>query len=204
MRSCRRRRAVGLSSGGPPMNERHVVIRCRERHLEAIRGIYNHEILHTTSLYEYEPRSVDTMAAWWAAKEAAGLPVLGIEAEPGLLAGFATWGPFRPFPAYQYSVEHSVYVDGRFRGRGIGRALVAALIDEARAREMHMMVGVIDATNVASVALHRGLGFASGGTLREAGFKFGRWLDVELWQLLLPAPPTARPAAAGNPSGSPA
>ena len=164
---------------------RHAVIRCGEEHVEAIREIYNHEILHATSLYEYEPRSRETMAAWWAAKQAACLPVLGIEGEPGLLAGFATWGPFRPFPAYGHSVEHSVYVDVRFRGRGVGRALVESLVEEAHSRELHMLVGVIDATNTASLSLHRRLGFTHGGTLREAGFKFGRWLDVEFWQLLL-------------------
>jgi len=166
----------------------HAVIQCGEAHLEAIRGIYNHEIVHTTALYEYEPRSVATMAAWWAAKQAAGLPVLGIEAEPGLLAGFASWGPFRPFPAYGHTVEHSVYVDERFRGRGVGRALLEALIEEARDRKLHTLVGVIDATNAASIGLHRQLGFTRCGTVREAGFKFGRWLDVEYWQRLLPTP----------------
>jgi L-amino acid N-acyltransferase len=163
------------------------VIRCEERHLEAIRAIYNHEILHTTALYEYEPRSVETMRAWWAAKQAAGLPVLGIECEPGVLAGFATWGPFRPFPAYGSTVEHSVYVDVRFRGRGVGRTLLAALVEEARERDLHTLVGVIDAENAASIALHRRLGFACCGTVREAGRKFGRWLDVGYWQLIFPA-----------------
>jgi len=165
----------------------HAVIQCGHEHLEAIRGIYNHEIVHTTALYEYEPRSVETMAAWWAAKQAAGLPVLGIEAEPGVLAGFASWGPFRLFPAYVHTVEHSVYVDARFRGRGVGRTLLAALIEEARGRNLHVMAGVIDATNAASIVLHRRLGFTHCGTVREAGFKFGRWLDVDYWQLILAA-----------------
>jgi phosphinothricin acetyltransferase len=166
----------------------HAVIHCGQEHLEAIRGIYNHEIIHTTALYEYEPRSSETMAAWWVAKQAAGLPVLGIEAEPGGLAGFASWGPFRPFPAYRHTVEHSVYVDARFRGRGVGRTLLAAVIEEARGRDLHTLVGVIDAENAASIALHRRLGFTHGGTVREAGYKFGRWLDVEYWQLLLRTP----------------
>lgn len=170
------------------MSAGHPVIRCGPEYLEAIRGIYNHEIQHTTALYEYEPRSVETMAAWWAAKQTAGLPVLGIEGEPGVLAGFATWGPFRPFAAYRGTVEHSVYVDRRFRGRGVGRTLLSAVIDEARMRKVHTMVGVIDATNAASIALHRRFGFTLGGTLREAGFKFDRWLDVEFWQRILPPP----------------
>jgi len=166
-------------AGGP-----HAVIPCDERHLDAIRGIFNHEILHSTALYEYEPRSVETMAAWWAAKRAACLPVLGVEDAPGRLAGFATWGPFRPFPAYLHTVEHSVYVDRHCRGRGVGRALVTALVAEALRRRVHTLVGVIDATNAASLSLHRSIGFERCGTVREAGFKFGRWLDVEYWQLL--------------------
>jgi len=170
------------AAGGP-----HAVIQCGREHLEVIRGIYNHEIVHTTSLYEYEPRSVETMEAWWAAKQAAGLPVLGIEAEPGVLAGFASWGPFRPFPAYLHTVEHSVYVDARCRGRGVGRTLLASLITEARGRNLHTLVGVIDAKNTASKSLHSRLGFTHCGTVREAGLKFDRWLDVEYWQLLLTA-----------------
>jgi len=161
------------------------VIPCGERHLEAIREIYNHEILHTTALYEYEPRTAAVMAAWWAAKQTAGLPVIGVECAPGVLAGFASWGPFRPFPAYVHAVEHSVYVDRRQRGRGLGTLLLTALVAEARRREVHTLVGVIDASNAASIALHRRLGFAACGTIREAGFKFGRWLDVEYWQLVL-------------------
>ena len=166
----------------------HAVIHCGREHLEAIRGIYNHEIVYTTALYEYEPRSVETIVSWWATKQAAGLPVLGIEAAPGVLAGFASWGPFRPFPAYGHTVEHSVYVDERFRGRGVGRILLGALVEEARARDLHTLVGVIDASNAASISLHRRLGFARCGTVREAGFKFGRWLDVEYWQLILAMP----------------
>jgi phosphinothricin acetyltransferase len=174
---------------------------CDEHHLEAIRAIYNHEIAHTTALYEYEPRSTAVMAAWWAAKQGAGLPVLGVEAEPGVLAGFASWGPFRPFPAYLHTVEHSVYVDARFRGRGVGRALLAALVSLARTRKVHVMVGGIDAANAASIALHRRLGFVHCGTVREAGSKFGRWLDLDFWQLVLGGSPLT-PAGARNPSGS--
>jgi len=113
--------------------------------------------------------------------------VLGIEAEPGVLAGFASWGPFRPFPAYCHTVEHSVYVDARFRGRGVGRTLLSALVEEACDRKLHTLVGVIDAKNTVSKSLHSRLGFTHCGTVREAGFKFGCWLDVEYWQLLLTA-----------------
>jgi L-amino acid N-acyltransferase YncA len=130
------------------------------------------------------------MQDWLAMRERDGTPVLGIEWEPGLLAGFATWGPFRPRPAYKYSAEHSVYVAERFRGEGIGRQLMQAIVEEARRADLHMLVAGIDASNVASIALHSSLGFRCCGTVREAGFKFGRWLDLEFWQLILPTPAT--------------
>ncbi|MFM8282651.1 MAG: N-acetyltransferase family protein [Planctomycetaceae bacterium] len=172
-----------MSAGRP------AVIACAERHLEAIRAIYNDAILGTTALYEYHPRSAEVVAAWWAAKRSAELPVLGIEAAGGRLAGFATWGPFRPFPAFKYTVEHSVYVAPDQRGRGIGRCLLDALVAEAIERQLHVMVGGIDAGNVVSKALHQRAGFIHAGTVRQAGFKFGRWLDLEFWQRTLPGPP---------------
>jgi phosphinothricin acetyltransferase len=166
------------------------VITCTAAHLPAIQAIYNEAILTTTALYEYAPRTDGVMQRWFADREQAGIPVLGIEWESGVLAGFATWGPFRPRAAYKYSVEHSVYVDERFRGEGIGRQLLQEIIQAASARDIHMLVAGIDAANVASVALHSSLGFRCCGTVREAGFKFGRWLDLEFWQLILPTPAT--------------
>jgi L-amino acid N-acyltransferase YncA len=171
------------------------VIRCTADHLEAIRAIYNYEIAHGTALYEYEPRSVAFMEAWWATKVAGDLPVFGVESEPGQLAGFATWGAFRPFPAYLYSVEHSVYVAPGSRRRGVGTALLEAVVHEATARRLHVLVGGIDAANTASRELHRRLGFAHVGTVREAGFKFDRWLDLEFWQRILPDAARCRTAA---------
>ncbi|MFM1903054.1 MAG: hypothetical protein RLZZ440_954 [Planctomycetota bacterium] len=167
---------------------RRPVIRCTAVHLEAIREIYNDAIVNTTALYEYAPRTPAMMREWLDLRERDHIPVLGIEWEPGVLAGFATWGPFRPRPAYKYSAEHSVYVAERFRGEGIGRQLMQAIVEEARRADLHMLVAGIDASNVASIALHSSLGFRCCGTVREAGFKFGRWLDLEFWQLILPTP----------------
>jgi L-amino acid N-acyltransferase YncA len=171
-----------------PTPPRRPVIRCSAVHLEAIREIYNDAIISTTALYEYHPRSAETMQEWLDVRERDGVPVLGIEWEPGVLAGFATWGPFRPRAAYKYSAEHSVYVAERFRGEGIGRQLMQAIVKEAETADLHMLVAGIDATNVASIALHSSLGFRCCGTVREAGFKFGRWLDLEFWQLILSTP----------------
>jgi L-amino acid N-acyltransferase len=164
------------------------ILDCGPHHLESIRAIFNEAIVQTTALYEYQPRSAGTVAAWYEAKRAAGLPLLAAEDADGTLLGFATYGPFRAFPAYKYTVEHSVYVDPRHRSRGVGRGLLAALIEAAKAGGCHCLVGVIDAQNAGSIALHEKLGFTRGGGLRQAGFKFGRWLDLAFYQLLLPTP----------------
>jgi L-amino acid N-acyltransferase YncA len=164
------------------------VIDCTVAHLPAIRDIYNRAILHSTSLYEYREWSEEVVEEWFAMRHRERTPILGIEWEPGVLAGFATWGPFRPRPAYKYAREHSVYVAERFRGLGLGRRLLEAIVAAARARGLHTLVAGIDSSNAASIALHRAAGFTSCGTVYEVGFKFGRWLDLEFWQLVLATP----------------
>ena len=104
--------------------------------------------------------------------------------------GFASYGLFRERPAYKYTVEHSVYVDVRFRGQGVGRALLSAAIAEAGRQNYHVMVGGIDASNGVSIKLHESLGFTHCGTVRQSGFKFGRWLDLAFYQLILRTPAT--------------
>jgi len=104
------------------------------------------------------------------------------------LAGFASYGPFRAFPAYKYSIEHSVYVEKQKRGQGLGKDLLAAVIEAAKKQDYHMMVGGIDSANQASIRLHLKLGFTLCASIKQAGFKFGRWLDLEFYQLVLPTP----------------
>lgn len=163
-------------------------IDCNRDHLEAIRAIFNEAIVNSTALYDYVPRSVEVMQAWFEAKEKADLPVIGVMNEAGELMGFGSYGPFRPHAAYQYSVEHSVYVDARFRGLGLGKEILRRLIERAQQQDYHMMIGVIDAQNTTSIALHEKLGFTACGQIREAGYKFGRWLDLALYQLVLTTP----------------
>jgi L-amino acid N-acyltransferase YncA len=157
-------------------------------HAAAILEILNDAIVHSTALYDYRPRTPDSMVAWFAAKAAGRFPVIGAVDDAGTLLGFASYGTFRAWPAYKYSVEHSVYVHRDHRGRGVGRLLMEALIAAARAGDLHVMVGGIDTTNRGSIALHEKLGFRHAGTVREAGFKFGRWLDLGFWQLVLETP----------------
>ena len=164
---------------------------CTRAHSPEILAIFNDAILHTTALYEYEPRTPEFMTAWFEAKERASLPVLGAFAADGTLAGFASYGPFRgTLPGFRYTVEHSIYVNQSYRRQGVAKTLLTELIAQATAREVRVMVGVIDSANLASLALHDAFGFARAGVLRNVGFKFGRWLDVDLVQLTLPGPQT--------------
>jgi L-amino acid N-acyltransferase len=165
------------------------VIRCDPlRHAAPILTIFNEAILHSTALYDYKPRTLETMARWFETKAAGHYPVVGVENDTGELMGFGSYGIFRSFPAYKYSVEHSVYVDARFRGQGVGRVLMENLIVAARHQDYHVLIGAIDAANQASIALHQRLGFTHCGTLKQVGFKFGQWLDLALYQLILSTP----------------
>jgi L-amino acid N-acyltransferase len=167
------------------------IITCTyDAHAAAILDIFNDAILHSTALYEYQPRTMETMAAWFKAKAAGGFPVLGAVDASGVLLGFASYGTFRAFPAFKYSVEHSVYVHKDQRGKGIGLALMQAIIAAAQANDVHTLIGGIDAANTGSIALHEKLGFTHAGTIKQSGFKFGRWLDLAFYQLLLDSPAT--------------
>jgi L-amino acid N-acyltransferase len=157
-------------------------------HGAAILDILNEQIRTSTAVYEYEPRAPESMVTWFKAKEARNYPVIGAEDESGALMGFASYGVFRERPAYKYTVEHSVYVHQDHRGKGLGLALMERLIAAARAQDLHVMVGGIDATNAVSIAMHEKLGFVLAGTIRESGFKFGTWLDLAFYQLTLQTP----------------
>ncbi|QSX36836.1 GNAT family N-acetyltransferase [Shewanella sedimentimangrovi] len=158
------------------------------QHGEAILAIFNDAIAHSTALYEYQPRDMARIQAWFEAKQAADYPVIGAVTTEGELMGFASYGPFRGFPVNKYSVEHSVYIHPQHRGKGLGLALMRELIAAAQAQQLHVLVGAIDAGNQASIALHQKLGFEHAGTVKQVGFKFGRWLDLALYQLILPTP----------------
>jgi len=158
------------------------------RHSDAILAILNEAIANSTALYDYKPRTRENMASWFEAKTRGHYPVIGVENEAGDLLGFASYGPFRAWPAYKYTIEHSVYVDTRFRGQGVGRALLAAIIGAAEKQDYHVMVGGIDASNAVSIRLHEKFGFRSCGIVRQAGFKFGRWLDLAFYQKILATP----------------
>jgi L-amino acid N-acyltransferase len=158
------------------------------RHSAPILDIFNDAIANSTALYDYKPRTAEFMVGWFDAKQRGRYPVLGVEDDHGALLGFASYGAFRPHPAYKYTVEHSVYVNAQARGQGVGRMLLGAIILAAEKQDFHVMVGGIDASNAISIRLHESLGFQSCGIVKHAGFKFGRWLDLAFYQLILRTP----------------
>ena len=166
----------------------HLIDCTHAEHARAILDILNEAIRNSTALYDYRERAPEAMDPWFATKRAAGYPVIGAVDDDGVLLGFASYGRFREREAYKYSMEHSLYVRHDRRGQGIGAALMPALVDAARARGVHVLVGGIDLANTASIALHERFGFVHAGTIREAAFKFGRWFDLGFWQRVLDTP----------------
>ena len=160
-----------------------------EEDLPEILQIYNHAIEHTTAVFDYRPHTIEMRREWFRAKQAASLPVL-VAGEAGAVSGFATYGPFRAWPAYKYSIEHSVYVDPAVHRRGIGSALVRAVLDEARARDLHVVMAGITSDNGVSLRLHERLGFKEVAHIPQVGFKFGRWLDLKFLQIVFDTPRT--------------
>lgn len=146
--------------------------------------ITNNEILNSTVLYEYDPRSLETQLEWFKAKQADNWPVIVAELEDKVV-GFGTYGSFRARVAYSQSIEHSVYVHKDHRGKSIGYDLMIELIRLAKNNGYHTMIAGIDSSNMGSVEFHRKFGFEVVGTFKEVGYKFDRWLDVLFMQLLL-------------------
>ncbi|MCQ8277866.1 GNAT family N-acetyltransferase [Acetobacteraceae bacterium KSS8] len=155
-----------------------------EADLPAIVAITNHEIRTGLALWNDTPVTLENRAAWLAERRAAGYPVLVAETE-GKVAGFGSYGPFRPQEGYRHTVEHSVYVDQAFRRRGFGDALLAALVAHAGASGMHAMVGAVGAANAGSIALHLRHGFAATASLPQVGRKFDLWHDLVFMHRLL-------------------
>lgn len=150
---------------------------------EAIRSIYNVEVLTSTVTFDLEPRSLDDQREWMRARSGAHAVVVA-EDDHGLV-GFGSLSPYRDRPAYRTTVEDSVYVHRDHQGRGVGRALLGALVELAADHGFHAVMGRIVGGHEASIGLHRALGFEVVGTEREVGRKFGRWLDVVVMQKLL-------------------
>ncbi|WLH79946.1 GNAT family N-acetyltransferase [Pseudomonas sp. FP2335] len=155
-----------------------------ESDLPAIRDIYNDAVLNTTAIWNEHPVDLANRQAWFNARQAQRYPIL-VSVENGEVTGYASFGDWRPFEGFRYSVEHSVYVRNDQRGKGLGPLLMQALIARARSAGKHVMVAAIESGNQASIRLHERLGFVTTGQMPQVGIKFGRWLDLTFMQLAL-------------------
>lgn len=159
-----------------------------------ILAIYNDVIATSTAVYREDPATLDDRLQWFTARQAQSYPVLvavgalasaeAVTDDTGIL-GFASYGDFRSWPGYRFSVEHTVHIRADQRGRGVGTMLMRALIQRAIKQGKHVMIGGVDADNEASLRFHERLGFQRAAHLRQVGIKFGRWLDLVFVQRIL-------------------
>jgi phosphinothricin acetyltransferase len=152
--------------------------------IESITAIYNEILTTSTAIYNEKPVSVDDRLRWWQSRHDQGHPVI-VVAEHDTIIGFASFGDFRASPGYCYTVEHTIHLAASWRGRGVGTRLMSELITRARIAEKHVMVGGVDADNLASLRFHERLGFERVAHFREVGHKFGRFLDLIFLQYWL-------------------
>ena len=149
--------------------------------LEPILAIYNHVIANTTAVWTEEADSLAGRKAWFEGRRAAGYPIL-VASDASAILGFASFGDFRAWPGYRHTVEHSIHVRDGERRRGIGSALLPALIERAASLDKHVLLAGIDGENAPSIQFHKRFGFADAGRLSEVGYKFGRFIDLVFLQ----------------------
>ncbi|MEW9681356.1 N-acetyltransferase family protein [Pseudomonas sp. TE50-2] len=149
-----------------------------------ILDIYNDAVANTTAIWNETPVDLANRLAWFEARAQQGYPILVAVDDSGVL-GYASFGDWRPFEGFRHTVEHSVYIRGGQRGKGLGPVLMEALIERARLCDKHVMVAAIESGNAASIRLHERLGFSITGQMPQVGVKFGRWLDLTFMQLYL-------------------
>jgi phosphinothricin acetyltransferase len=154
-----------------------------ENDIHAMLDIYNEIIENTTAVFQYDLHTLEMRKEWFAQKQKENYPVFVAE-ENNEAIGFSTFGQFRNWQAYKYSVENSVYVKADKRGKGIGKLLLQPLIDAAKQRQLHTIIAGIVADNEASIALHKQFGFVEVAHFKEVGYKFDKWLDLKFLQLM--------------------
>jgi L-amino acid N-acyltransferase YncA len=168
----------------PAMTNATVLRDATHEDLPAILAIHNEAVAHSVAIWTTTPATLDTRKALMDARRSGGFPFIAAMRD-GVMAGYGSFGEFRSGDGYGQSVEHSVYVRSDMRGMGIGAMLLADLIEQARARDKHVMIGGIEAGNTASLMLHARFGFTETGRLPQTGRKFGRWLDLVFMQKIL-------------------
>jgi len=169
----------GQGAGGPLLRD------ASPEDLPGLLAIYNEVIANSTAVFSDRPVTLEERERWVATRREAGYPVIVASDSSGVV-GFGSFGDFRTWPGYRFTVEHSVHVRADRRGEGLGTLLLSTLIERAGALGKHVMIAGVDADNLASIRLHERLGFTKVAQLSEVAWKFDRWLDLVLLQRLLP------------------
>jgi phosphinothricin acetyltransferase len=174
-----------------------IIREATEADSEALAAIYGDAVLHGFGTFEEDPPTPEDMDGRRRAVQDKGLPYLVAE-DGGQVLGFAYAGPFRPRAAYRYTLEDSVYVSPDAKGKGVGRAVLSAVIAACEAVGIRQLMAVIgDTENLGSIGLHRALGFEQTGVGRSVGFKHGRWVDIVHMQKALNGGDTLPPSGGG-------
>ena len=156
----------------------------QQKDTKAILDIINYNILNSTSLYDYKIRTIEQQQQIIEEKLEKNFPVIVAEIK-GIVIGFGMYSEFRFREAYKFTVEHSVYIDHNHHGNGFGKIILKELISIAKKKGLHTMIGVIDANNTSSIKFHENLGFKKVGEIKEAAYKFDKWLDTIFMQLII-------------------
>jgi L-amino acid N-acyltransferase YncA len=152
-----------------------------EADIDEITAIYNEVLTHSTAIYNNTPATREDRLAWWRARRDQGYPVV-VATNNGRIAGFASFGDFRPWPGYRFTVEGTIHIHADTRGQGVGTELLKHIIERARTLGKHTMIAGVDSENAASLRFLERFGFERAGHLREVGFKFERFLDLVFLQ----------------------
>lgn len=153
--------------------------------MKGVTAIYNDAVEHTTAIWNEAKVDIENRLKWLEDRQRSSYPVLVAIGKDGTVLGYSSFGDWRAWDGYRHTIEHSVYVRADQRGKGIGKALMLALIDRAKELGKHVMVAGIEAKNTASIQLHEKLGFEHAGLLKQVGTKFDAWLDLAFLQLTL-------------------
>lgn len=158
-----------------------IVRKAKLKDLDAIRTLYNYEILNNTSVYHYETRTEKEMLNWFQQKQSLDEPIYVALLEEEAI-GFITYGTFRPWKGFQFTVEYTLHIQKGQQGRGVGKLLLEHLLEYAKSKGIHRMIGGVDAQNTKALAFHESMGFERVGHLKEVGYKFDQWLDLVFYQ----------------------
>ena len=153
--------------------------------ISSITEIYNSVLLTSTAIYNDTPVTLEDRIAYWQSRTAQDYPLLVAVDEDNTILGYATFGDFRSWPGYRFTVEGTIHIRDSVRGKGIGTALFHELAARARICNKHVMIAGVDSANAASIAFLTRFGFMPAGTLHQVGFKFNRWLDLHFLEYRL-------------------